>query len=127
MELRKYERQKITNTETFNDGVCTVYKLTNTAQPGLRPHMSPTLYRKLNFGYKTIGVKRNYEALQAQVKLDELISVLLDRKISTQDVVVIEGVQYEIRQVQHKKDTNPETSLLSLVKLEEDYDDLGIR
>lgn len=117
----------MTNTETFNDGVCTVYKLTNTAQPGLRPHMSPTLYRKLNFEYKTIGVKRNYEALQAQVKLDELISVLLDRKISTQDIVVIEGVQYEIRQVQHKKDTNPETSLLSLVKLEEDYDDLGIR
>lgn len=127
MELRKYERQKITNTETFNDGVCTVYKLTNTAQPGLRPHMSPTLYRKLNFEYKTIGVKRNYEALQAQVKLDELIQILLDRRISAQDIVVINEVQYQIKQVQHKKDTVPFTTLLSLVKLEEDYDDLGIR
>lgn len=127
MELRKYERQKITNTETFNDGVCTVYKVTNTAQPGLRPHMSPTLYRKLNFEYKTIGVKRNYEALQAQVKLDELIQILLDRRISAQDIVVINEVQYQIKQVQHKKDTVPFTTLLSLVKLEEDYDDLGIR
>ena len=127
MELRKYERQKITNTETFNDGVAYVYKLVNTAEPGLRPQLSPTLYRKFNFEYKTIGVKRNYEALQAQVKLDELIQVLLDRKISTQDVVVIEGVQYEVKQVQHKKDTYPETSLLSLIKLEEEYDDLGIR
>ena len=51
----------------------------------------------LMFGFKTIGVKRNYEAMQAEVRLDELIQVLLDRKISPQDVVVIEGVQYKIR------------------------------
>ena len=43
------------------------------------------------------------------------------------DVVVIEDVQYQIKQVQHKQDTFPFTSLLSLEKLEEDYDDLGIR
>lgn len=127
MELRKYERQKITDVETFNDGMVYIYKLTNTAEPGLRPQYTPTLYRKLMFGYKTIGVKRNYEALQAQVKLDELIQVMLDRHISSQDVAVIEDVQYLIKQVQHKKDTFPSTSLLSLEKLEEDYDDLGIR
>lgn len=78
------------------------------------------------FGFKTIGVKRNYEAMQAEVRLDELIQVLLDRKISPQDVVVIEGVQYKIKQVQHQKNTYPETSLLSLQRLEEDYDDLAI-
>ena len=127
MELRKYERQKITDVETFNDGMVYIYKLTNTAEPGLRPQYTPTLYRKLMFGYKTIGVKRNYEALQAQVKLDELIQVMLDRHISSQDVAVIEDVQYLIKQVQHKKDTFPSTSLLSLEKLEEDYDDLRIR
>ena len=127
MELRKYERQKITDVETFNDGMVYIYKLANTAEPGLRPQYTPTLYRKLMFGYKTIGVKRNYEALQAQVKLDELIQVMLDRHISSQDVAVIEDVQYQIKQVQHKQDTFPFTSLLSLEKLEEDYDDLGIR
>lgn len=127
MELRKYERQKITNTETFNDGIAYVYKIVNTAEPGFKPQYTPTLYRKFAFGYKTIGVKRNYEALQAQVKLDELIQILLDRKVSAQDIVVINEVQYQIKQVQHKKDTVPFTTLLSLVKLEEDYDDLGIR
>lgn len=127
MELRKYERQKITNVETFNDGMAYVYKLTNTAEPGLRPQLTPRLYRKLMFGYKTIGVKRNYEALQAQVKLDELIQIVLDRHVSPQDIVVIEDVQYQIKQVQHKQDTFPFTSLLSLEKLEENYDDLGIR
>lgn len=127
MERRKYEREKITNVQTFNDGMAYVYKLTNVAQPGFKPQLEPELYRKLMFGFKTIGVRRNYEAMQADVRLDELIEVMLDRKISTQDVVVIEGVQYKIKQVQHMKDTSPPTSLLSLTRLEEDYDDLGIR
>lgn len=126
MKLEKYEREKKTKFETFNDGVCRIYKLENTAEPGLMPHLEPTLYKKMNFDYKTIGVKRNYEALQAMVKLDEMISIMLDRGVSTQDIVVIEDVQYKIKQVQHKKDTYPETSLLSLQKLEENYDSLSI-
>ena len=125
--LAKYEREKKTKFETLNDGVCRIYKLENTAEPGLKPNLEPVIYKKMNFAYKTIGVKRNYEALQAMVKLDEMIEIMLDRGVSTQDVVVIEDVQYEIKQVQHKQDTFPHTSLLSLEKLEEDYDDLGIR
>ena len=124
--LAKYEREKKTKFETFNDGVCRIYKLENTAEPGLMPHLEPTLYKKMNFAYKTIGVKRNYEALQAMVRLDEMIEIMLDRGVSTQDIVVIEEVQYKIKQVQHKKDTYPETSLLSLQKLEENYDSLSI-
>ena len=65
--LAKYEREKKTPFVTLNDGVCTVYKLTNTAEAGLKPRLEPTLYRKLNFAYQTIGVKRNYEALQAYI------------------------------------------------------------
>ncbi len=126
MDLRKYEREKHTDTETFNDGVVYVYKLQNTAQPGFKPNLQPVLYRKLNFGFKTIGVRRNYEAMQAEVRLDELIQVMLDRQISSQDIAVIENVQYKIKQVQHQKNTFPHTSLLSLQRLEEDYDDLGI-
>ena len=122
--LAKYEREKKTPFVTLNDGVCRVYKLQNVAEAGLKPRLEPTLYRKLNFAYQTIGVKRNYEALQAMVKLDEMIEVLLDRNLSSQDIVVINDVQYEIKQVQHKKDTHPETSLLSLMKLEENYDSL---
>lgn len=124
--LSKYEREKKTKFEVLNDGVCRIFKLVNTAEPGLKPHLEPTFYKKMNFAYKTIGVKRNYEALQAMVKLDEMIEIMLDRNVSTQDIVVIENVQYEIKQVQHKKDTYPETSLLSLQKLEENYDSLSI-
>ena len=123
----KWEREKRTRFQVFNDGVAHIYKLTDVSIPGYKPQLKPKWYRSVPFGYKTIGVKRNYEAMQAQVKLDEMIEVVQNREISPQDIVVIEGVQYDIKQVQHKNDTAPRTSLISLQRLEENYDDLEIR
>ena len=124
LERAKYEREKKTNFETFNDGVCNIYKLADVSLPGFKPVFKPKFYRAVPFHYKTIGVKRNYEAMQNQVRIDELISIMQNRNISTQDIVVIEGVQYDIKQVQHKNDTSPRTSLVTLQRLEEDYDDI---
>lgn len=124
LERAKYEREKKTTFETFNDGVCNIYKLADVSLPGFKPVFKPKFYRAVPFHYKTIGVKRNYEAMQAQVRLDEMISVMQNRDISPQDIIVIEGVQYDIKQIQHKNDTSPRTSLISLQRLEEDYDDI---
>ncbi len=123
----KWEREKKTRFETFNDGVCHIYKLADVSIPGYKPQLRPKWYRSVPFGYKTIGVRRNYEAMQAQVRLDEMIIITQNREISPQDIVVINGVQYDIKQVQHKQDTAPRTTLLSLQRLEEVYDDLEIR
>lgn len=124
VERPKYEREKKTKFETFNDGVCNIYKLADVSQPGFKPVYRPKFYRAVPFQYKTIGIKRNYEAMQAQVRLDEMISIMQNRDISTQDIAVIEGVQYDIKQIQHKNDTSPRTSLVSLQRLEECYDDI---
>lgn len=113
-----------TQFETFNDGVASIYKITDVSLPGLQPQLKPHFYRAVSFQYKTIGVKRNYEAMQASVRLDEMIKVMLDRNLSPQDVIVIEGVQYEIKQVQHKTETKPATTLISLQRLEECYDSI---
>ena len=108
--------------------MCHIYKLADVSIPGYKPQLKPKWYRSLPFGYKTIGVKRNYEAMQAAVRLDEMIIISQNREISPQDIVVIEGVQYDVKQVQHKNDTAPgRTTLISLQRLEEVYDDLGIR
>lgn len=126
-ERVKYEREKRTKFEVFNDGVAHIYKLADVSLPGFKPTFKPQPYRNYPFQYKTIGVRRNYEAMQAQVRLDEMIEVMQDRCVSPQDIVVIEGVQYDIIQVQHKNDTYPKTSLLSLRRLEENYDDIAVR
>lgn len=117
-----YQKQKKTKFETFNDGICTLYKLTDVSIPGYKPKMQPLFYRAMPIEYKTIGIKRNYEAMQASVRIDELIKIPQDRNLSPQDIVVIEGTQYDIKQVQHKPETSPPTTLLSLQRLEECYD-----
>ena len=126
-EKQKYEREKKTKFEVFNDGVAHISKLVDVSLPGFKPVFKPQPYKRFAFHYKTIGVRRNYEAMQAQVRLDEMILIAQDRHISPQDIAVIEGVQYDIKQVQHLNDSYPRTSLLSLQRLEENYDDLEIR
>lgn len=107
---------------TFNDGIAEIYTVDNIAESGNKPKDGLSIKYKLRFSYNTIGVKRNYEAMQAQVKLSELVSIPLHRDISSQDVAVIFGKQYKIQQVQHKIDTLPPTSQLSLTRLEADYE-----
>lgn len=108
--------------ETFNDGIAEVYCLKDVSQPGFKPELRPDMYKRFHFKYKTVGVKRFYEAAQSQVRLDELISIPIDRNISTQDIVRIDGTVYEIKQIQHKTETRPDTTLLSLTRTEVAYD-----
>ena len=117
-------KEKKTKFETFNDGIAYVYKLTDVSNPGTRPVLKPKLYRGYQFQYRTIGIRRNYEAMQAAVRLDEMIKIIQDRNISPQDIIVIEGIQYSIKQIQHKQDTSPRTSLISMQRVEENYDEL---
>ena len=112
--------------EAFNDGTVFIYKLKDVSLPGLRADLKPVPYGKYRFKYKTIGVKRNFEAEQAQVRLDELVKIPLNRGISSQDIAVIMGVQYEIKQAQHIPDTLPPTTVLSLTRLEAIYDSLCV-
>ena len=108
--------------ETFNDGIVEVYHLKDISQPGFKPDLRPDLFKKFHFRYRTVGVKRAYEAAQSHIRLDELISMPCDRNISTQDIVRIDGTVYEIKQIQHKTDTRPATTWLSLTRTECAYE-----
>lgn len=112
--------------QTFNDGVVEIYRLKDVSEPGMRPDLRPALFKKFHFRYRTVGVKRAYEAMQSHVRLDELISLPCDRGISTQDLAKIGDIVYEIKQIQHKTDTKPPTTWLSLTRTESSYDFTGI-
>lgn len=107
---------------TFNDGTLCVYAVANIAEPGDRPREGLQLKETLRFAYQTVGLQRHYTAMQAQVEIAELVRVPLRRDISTQDVVVLEGKQYLVRQVQHDDDTKPPVTLLSLERVVQEYD-----
>jgi len=111
----------------FNDGIVDIYAVGNAADVGDMPEEQLTIkYDNLRFEYLTIGVRRNYEAMQADVKLSELIRTPMHRDISSQDVAIINGIQYEIVQAQHDDDTRPPSTKLSLSRLEVNYDNPSI-
>lgn len=117
----KIQRPKF---EVLGDGFVEICRKENVAENGFEPVEKLILHQKYPFAYQTIGVKRAYEAAQAQCRLEELIKIPLDRAVSTQCIAVIDCIQYEIKLVQHKQDTLPGTSWLSLTRLEADYDRL---
>lgn len=104
---------------TFNSGVVSFYRLVNVAQAGNKPLYERQLIARMRFDYETLGMNRFYTALQADIKLDELIITPLIRSVSTQDIAVINNIDYRIEQVQHVSDTKPPASRFSLSKIQE--------
>lgn len=109
--------------QTFNDGVCSISRVKNVAEPGNKPKEGlEAKYGRIPFERRTIGLQRFYQAMQADVQITDLIRIPYQMNISTNDVCVIEGKQYRIKQVQAIKDTLPAAADLTLERLEVAYD-----
>lgn len=119
--------RSLTNAEksgflTFNDGIAKFYKVQNIAEKGDKPVEKPIFAVSLRFEYETVGISRFYTAMQANVKIDNLIRTPIFRDLSTQDIVLVNGVKYKILQIQHVEETKPPISRFSLQKVVEKYD-----
>lgn len=90
--------------ESFADGRVTVKK------------HGGKIYATLNFGEERVGVTRYYNALNADVHIVRVIHVPQHRKIKANFLAVIDGEEFVIKEVQHKKDTFPKVSVLSLAE-----------
>jgi hypothetical protein len=110
--------------QVFNSGVAHIFVARNVAEKGNQPEMVLEKKLDLRFQYKTVGLTRFYTAQQNDIKIDETIAVPQNRTISTHDVVVLtpSDRRYVVEQVQHKDDTAPKTTLLSLSEVDEAYD-----
>lgn len=109
--------------ERFNDGVCGIYRVDNIAEPGDKPKdgLVPKL-PYLRYQERVVGVKRFYAAAQANAKIDRVIRIARQRLVSNQDCVILSDGQYHIRQVQHKNDTQPPCTDLTLERVTVNYD-----
>lgn len=111
----------------FDGGLVKIYKIGNASNPGDTPVEGLTFYQSFYFEEKTIGMTRAYAAMQADSKIDRLISIWQDRSVTDQCVCVIfdgskiednveVGIQYRITQAQHK--TNNDGLRISDLTLE---------
>lgn len=112
-----------TEFQTFNDGICRIYRVENIAEPGKMPKDGLKVrYDRIPFERKKVGLARFYQAMQADVLVTDLIRIPKRTDIGTNDVCVIEGEQYQIKQAQSVLDSMPPSMDLTLERLEAEYD-----
>ena len=106
---------------TFDDGILKIYERVLVQDKGFMP---VSKLRLKSFSYEVIGVTKFYEAKKAQDRLDESVSIYRDRSITYTDVVVLEdGTQYQISQIQHTFDDNGiQITKLTLMHLNEKFE-----
>lgn len=107
---------------SFNDGICDIYSVENSAAPGDRP--VEKLIEKYHLRYQAhiVGMSRYFEGLQANVKISNAVVCPLRADVNPQDVAIINGRQYRIVQKQERRTTRPASMLLSLADIEEAFE-----
>ena len=106
-------------TQCYDDGVVTVYAVTDTAAPGYQPR--PQLVKPpkavLRYEEQRLGLQRYYEALQNQIQVERVIRVQRAGQITNQDVAETEdGRRYRIDLVQSVDNVWPPSLDLTLAK-----------
>lgn len=109
--------------QAYNDGLVSVYKVTEMGEPGYAPVPRLELRVKLRYAELKLGILRFYSAKQNNAKVERVLRVPRRPDISSQDVAVTEdGRQYRIGLVQLAKDVFPPSLDLTLEAVEQDYE-----
>ena len=110
-------------TQSYNDGVVTVWRLEDVAKPGYQPVKKLVPKEKLLYEERALGLSRYYAGRQNQVEIQRVIRVQYRPGVSSQDVAVTQdGRQYRIDLVQRVQDVFPPSMDLTLAKVEQRYE-----
>ena len=114
-------------TQSYNDGVVTVYAVTDSAQPGYQPVEQLTEKIKLRYEEQRLGIQRYYNAMQNQIQVERVIRVPRAEQITSQDVAETEdGRRYRIDLVQTVDGVWPPSQDLTLVKYQQEEGQNGV-
>lgn len=109
--------------QTFNDGIVSIYAVSNQAEPGKMPKEKLSIKKRLRYKERTVGLIRMWTAKQDNVKISHLLRVLLQRDISTQDIAVLQDEkQYRIKSIQYPEDVIPPVMDLTLEEVIQKYE-----
>lgn len=109
--------------QTFNDGVVTIYTVTDGAEPGHLPVEKLKKKILLHYEERQLGIKRFYSAKQNQVQVERVIRVPKAMLIHTQEIAITEdGSMYQIEMVQPVKDVYPACLDITLKRTTQKYE-----
>lgn len=108
--------------QTYNDGILTVYAVDPGAVPD--PVSLDGLTEKAKFFYdeRRLSAQRYYAGIQAQIRIDRVVRCQQTDCISPHDVIVTEnGKRYSVQLVQPCYDVYPPSVDISLTVIEENF------
>lgn len=86
---------------TYDDGILTIYSVSNSAEAGNKPIYSLTQKSQHYYGFDTLGFNRYYTALEAKQQIECVVNIQGWHDIISTDICALDnGVQYIIRLIQ---------------------------
>lgn len=123
MSWKTPHRPKGEVTQAYNDGVVTVYAVTDAGPPGGLPVEKPVKKAVLRYEERRLGLQRYYEGKQNQVEVERVLRTPRRKGVSSQDLAVTEDrQQYRIDLVQSATDVYPPSMDLTLTRITQKYD-----
>ena len=112
-------------TESYNDGIVSIYAVQDGAPPGYRPVPVLVLVKRMRYQERYLGINRLYSGRQNQVDIQRIVRVQKVPGVSNQNVAITEdGQQYRIDSVQDVIGAYPPSLDLTLATGEQEY---GVR
>lgn len=109
--------------QSYNDGMVTIYAVEDSAAVGYQPKIKLVVPAKavLRYDEQRVGVTRYYNARQNQIQVERVLRVPRAGGVTNQDVAMTEdGRYYRIDQVQSVPDVWPASLDLTLAKFEQE-------
>lgn len=94
---------------TFDDGILTVYDLSNGAHPGDMPKEHLEEKEAFYYSYDRLGITRYYTAKQANQDISAVVNIPGWGTARATDIVILQEepeAQYRISMIQPEKDEN---------------------
>ena len=116
-------KRKQTTPSPLRDGLLKVYAVKDVSEPGEMPEQGLELKYELKYDERMVGLNRFWTAMQHSARISFVVRCHRIDDVTNHDVVVLrDGKQYDIAQIQHPPDIWPKVMDLSLVRRADAYD-----
>lgn len=119
--MRKAPNRQIGEvTQSYNDGVLTVYAVSDTAAAGRMPKKTLTEKISLRYAEQRLGISRYYSAKQNQTEAERVVRVPRAETVTNRDIARTEdGTYYGIEMVQSVENVYPPSLDITLSRTEQ--------
>lgn len=88
----------------LDEGILEIYKIIPDKSDTGKPLKKLELYDKAWFGTINTSISEYYSAKQSDVSIDKRVEILQNKGVNTNDIIIIDNIQYNVGRVYHGTD-----------------------